>query len=65
MVLRNRKFKGRECTVILRAVKRSPTSGENRLTAILNLKKPRCVNASLFRQNAFDLLFVPEPLPIS
>ena len=55
MVLRNRKFKGRECAVILRAVKRSLTSGENRLTAIPNLKKPRFVNASLFRHNAFAL----------
>ena len=34
--IEGRKEEGRECTVLLHVIRKSPTPSENRLTAILN-----------------------------
>ena len=62
----NRKEEGRVCTVLLYVIRKSPTPSENRLTAILNGKKPKSnpgFEPGLPRQDAIALPLVPPPLP--
>ena len=66
MMIGNRKEEGRVCTVLLHVIRKSPTPSENRLTAILNWKKPKSepgFKPGLPRQNAIALPLVPPPLP--
>ena len=48
----NRKVEGRVCTVLLHVIRKSLTPCENRLTAILNWKKPKYDTVFESRQNA-------------
>ena len=41
MVNDDREEEGRVCTILLHAIRKSPKPSENRLTAILNLNKPK------------------------
>ena len=56
---------GRVCTVLLQVIRKSPTSSESRLTAVLTCKKPKSnaeYEPGLLRQNASTLPLVPPPL---
>ena len=66
MMIGNRKEEGGVCTVLLHVIRKSRTPSENRLTAILNWKKPKSdpgFEPSLPGQNAISLPLVPPPLP--
>ena len=66
MMIGKRKEERRVCTVLLQVIIKSLTPSENRLTAMLNWKKPKSnleFKPGLPRQNAIALPLVPPPLP--
>ena len=66
MLVGNRKEEGRVCTALFPIIWKSLAPNDNRLTAILNWKKPKSFHGlkpGLLRQNAIALPLVPPPLP--
>ena len=57
------KVEGRVCIVLLHVIRKSLTPSVNRLTAILNWKKPKSNLGFKPGQNAIALPLVPPPLP--
>ena len=67
MMIGNNKEEGRICSDLLHVLEKALTPWENRLTAILNWKKPKPYlgfEPGLPRQNAIALPLAPLPLPI-
>ena len=66
MMIGNRKGEERVCAILLHIIRKSQSPSENRLAAILNLKKPKYVpgyEPGLPRQNTIALPLVPPPFP--
>ena len=66
MMIGKKKEEGlRGCTVLWHLIRKSPIPSENRLTAVLNLKKSKSIQGfkpGLLRQNTIALPLVPPPL---
>ena len=52
MMIGYKKEKGWVCTILLHVIRKSPSPSKNRLTAILNWKKPKSVPPGIWTQDA-------------